>query len=326
MNNKYSVATTEKEARQQILNIMENYSKNMDEMLEFLKFQSRFYQYSARNTMLIYMQNMGAMLCQSFKAWGKEQVDGKPVKILKGQHGMKILVPTTVTIVTLPDGTTKGLFYCTAEEKEKVKSGELESKKRTKFKIGTTFDIAQTDYPADKYPERLNRGRVSADHAKCFTALKTYSENTMNIPFFIGDTEEEINGAGLFGFCRCDLNGKREIHLARNLKDTQLLSVGGHEFGHAILHGIDCEKSTARKEVEADMFGILLDLHFGLPIENTRKNHLSDNFKKLTAEVTKGVKSEDVEKVRQKAIADAFNDVNKAYREHIDKIDKLIEE
>lgn len=53
MNNKYSVATTEKEARQQILNIMENYSKNMDEMLEFLKFQSRFYQYSARNTMLI---------------------------------------------------------------------------------------------------------------------------------------------------------------------------------------------------------------------------------------------------------------------------------
>ena len=62
--------------------------------------------------MLIYMQNMGAMLCQSFKAWGKEQVDGKPVKILKGQHGMKILVPTTVTIVTLPDGTTKGLFYC----------------------------------------------------------------------------------------------------------------------------------------------------------------------------------------------------------------------
>ena len=39
MNNKYSVATTEKEARQQILNIMENYSKNMDEMLEFLKFQ-----------------------------------------------------------------------------------------------------------------------------------------------------------------------------------------------------------------------------------------------------------------------------------------------
>ena len=215
MNNKYSVATTEKEARQQILNIMENYSKNMDEMLEFLKFQSRFYQYSARNTMLIYMQNMGAMLCQSFKAWGKEQVDGKPVKILKGQHGMKILVPTTVTIVTLPDGTTKGLFYCTAEEKEKVKSGELESKKRTKFKIGTTFDIAQTDYPADKYPERLNRGRVSADHAKCFTALKTYSENTMNIPFFIGDAEEEINGAGLFGFCRCDLNGKREIHLAR---------------------------------------------------------------------------------------------------------------
>lgn len=83
MNNKYSVATTEKEARQQILNIMENYSKNMDEMLEFLKFQSRFYQYSARNTMLIYMQNMGAMLCQSFKAWGKRMLTENPLRFSK---------------------------------------------------------------------------------------------------------------------------------------------------------------------------------------------------------------------------------------------------
>lgn len=323
---KYNVATTEKEARQQILNIMENYSQNESELMEFLIFQSRFYQYSARNTLMIYMQNSGAMLCQSFKAWSNEKVDDKPVKILKGQHGMKILVPTTATIVTFPDGTTKGLYYCTAEEKEKVKRGELESKKFTKFKVGTTFDIAQTDYPADKYPERLNRGKISADHAKCFKALREYSENTLEIPFFIGDAEEEINGAGLFGFCRYNSDGTTEIHLARNLADTQLISVGGHELGHAILHGGKCEKSTYRKEVEADMFGILLACHFGLEIENTRKNHLSDNFRGLASEVVKGVKSEDVKKVRQKAIADAFNDVNKAYREHIDKIDKLIAE
>ncbi len=323
---KYNVATTEKEARQQILDIMENYTQNTDEMIEYLAFQSRFYQYSARNTMMIYMQNQGAMLCQSFAAWGKEKVDGKSVKILKGQHGMKILVPTTVTTVIFPDGTKKGLFYCTAEEKKKVKSGELESKKRMGFKVGTTFDIAQTDYPSEKYPERLNRGKISADHAECFKALKEYSENTLKIPFFIGDAEEEINGAGLFGFCRYNPNGTKEIHLARNLADTQLISVGGHELGHAILHGGKCEKSTYRKEVEADMFGILLACHFGLEIENTRKNHLSDNFRGLASEVVKGVKSEDVKKVRQKAIADAFNDVNKAYREHIDKIDKLIAE
>lgn len=70
---KTNVKTTEKEVKKQILDIMENYSKSPDEMIEFLRFQSRFYQYSARNCMLIYMQNMGAELCQSFKAWERRK-------------------------------------------------------------------------------------------------------------------------------------------------------------------------------------------------------------------------------------------------------------
>lgn len=319
---KTNVKTTEKEVKKQILDIMENYSKSPDEMIEFLKFQSRFYQYSARNCMLIYMQNMGAELCQSFKAWGKEEVNGKPVKILKGQHGMKILVPAPVTLVQVSEDETKTLYHCTEEQKKLVKEGKLPVKKIMKYKIGTTFDIAQTDYPAEEYPKRLNRGVVSVEHGKIFNGLKKYSEEKCGVPFYIGDSEKDINGAALFGFCR--YNPNPEIHLARNLKDTQMLSVGGHEFGHAMMHGIMCDKSTNRKEVEADMFGILLDLHFGLEIENTRKNHLKDNFDALVREVTKDVKSEEVEKIRQKAIADAYEDVNKAFREHINGIDKMI--
>lgn len=319
---KTNVKTTEKELRKQILDIMENHTKSPDEMIEFLKFQSRFYQYSARNCLLIYMQNMGAELCQSFKAWTKEEVNGKPVKILKGQHGMKILVPAPVTLVQVSEDETKTLYYCTEEQKKLVKEGKLPVKKVMRYKIGTTFDIAQTDYPPELYPKRLNRGVASIEHGKIFNGLKKYSEEKCGVPFYVGDAEKDINGAALFGFCR--YNPNPEIHLARNLQDTQMLSVGGHEFGHAVLHGVGCDKSTHRKEVEADMFGILLDLHFGLEIENTRKNHLKDNFDALVREATKDVKSEEKEKVRQKVIADAYEDVNKAFREHIDGIDKMI--
>lgn len=323
---KYTVPTTVAEARKFVLNIIETYSKNPEEMIEFLKFQSRFHQFSTRNLIMIYAQNMGAMLCKKYAAWNKEEVDGVKIHVLRGQTGMKIIAPATKTIVTFPDGTTKKLKYCTKKEKALVKSGELESTTTPTWVIGTVFDIAQTNYPAERYPEILNRGVVSKDHARCFKGLRAYAENELNIPFFIGEDESEINGAGLFGFCRNYPDGKKEIHLARNLADTQILSVGGHELGHALLHGIDCKKSSLRKEVEADIFGILIDIHFGLPIENTRKNHLRENFDGLDREVTKGLSGEKAESARQKAIADAFDDVNKAYREHIDKIDKLIEE
>ena len=319
---KTTVKITEKELRKQVLGIMENHTKNPDEMIEFLRFQSRFHQYSARNCMLIYMQNSGAILCKSFASWNKEEVDGKPTHILKGQHGLKILTPVTVTIVQVSEGKTKKLSECTEEEKKLVKDNLLPTKKSIRFIVGNTYDIAQTDYPSELYPKMLNRGVASVEHGKIFNGLKKYSEEKCEVPFYIGDEEKDINGAALFGFCR--YNPNPEIHLARNLKDTQLLSVGGHEFGHAVLHGVGCEKSTYRKEVEADMFGILLDLHFGLEIENTRKNHLKSNFDALVKEVTKDVKSEEVEKVRQKAIADAYEDVNKAFREHIDGIDKMI--
>ena len=45
---------------------------NTDEdWLKFLKFQSSFYNYSFRNTMLIYVQNPEATFVKGFKAWNK---------------------------------------------------------------------------------------------------------------------------------------------------------------------------------------------------------------------------------------------------------------
>lgn len=304
-----------------------SYVESPERMMEFLEFQSRFYQYSIRNTILIQLQNHGARFCQQAKAWNREGH-----MILKGQHGMQILVPKPITFIVLPDGKNKPLSQATTEEKQKVNSGELELKKVMRFGLGTTFDIAQTDYPEDEYPERISRGKNSKSHEKCYNGLKKYTES-LGIKVYDSEKEKDINGGCLFGFCRYNPDGSKEIHLARNLKDTQKLSVGGHEFGHAVMHGGNNNSSTDRKEVEADMFSIMIDNHFGLPIEETRKSHLKHHFEMVGMEATRNAKLKnkdgkviDVAKVRSKAFMEIFDTVNKAYREHIDEIDKVISE
>lgn len=51
-----------------IQNIVNNFKEDPEKILEFIDFQSRFYNYSTRNTILIYAQNPGALFVGSFSA------------------------------------------------------------------------------------------------------------------------------------------------------------------------------------------------------------------------------------------------------------------
>ena len=62
------------------------------EWLNFLKFQSLFYQYSYSNAILIYLQNPEATYVKGYKAWNKF---GRYV--VKGGKGLKILAPPFIT-------------------------------------------------------------------------------------------------------------------------------------------------------------------------------------------------------------------------------------
>lgn len=52
---------TKEENLKIIQNIVNNFKEDPEKILEFIDFQSRFYNYSTRNTMLIYAQNPGAL-------------------------------------------------------------------------------------------------------------------------------------------------------------------------------------------------------------------------------------------------------------------------
>ena len=118
---------------------MEHISTDKDWM-EFLAFQSRFYRYSFRNTMLIYQQKPGATFVKGFKAWNHL---GRYVK--KGAKGIAILAPCVKKTEVFKEPEDKAEYH----EKE----GEKEMKKViTGVRIAYVFDISDTDGSDEQLP------------------------------------------------------------------------------------------------------------------------------------------------------------------------------
>lgn len=141
--------------------IINGWNQNPEEIVEFLQFSSKFsYAYSPRNMMLIAQQQRGALLCKSFKAW-KEL--GYSVK--KGEHGMEVYVHTPITILKTDDGDIP-YSKASKEQQAAYDVGEIEGEKLSYFKKGYTFDITQTNFPAEKYPKLLDRGIPSEFHGQ----------------------------------------------------------------------------------------------------------------------------------------------------------------
>lgn len=74
----------EDQAKEQIHDLARSFRDTPEQIQEFLTFEAKFYQYSARNTMLIYKQNRGATFVQSFKTgriWDIRSREGNMVLI-----------------------------------------------------------------------------------------------------------------------------------------------------------------------------------------------------------------------------------------------------
>lgn len=253
-----------------VSDIINNFQNAPENIIEYLKFNAKFHQYSNNNTILIYEQNNMARFCASYKAF-----KDMGYQVQKGQTGMKILVPQLLTLwFDEKHQEWKKLSESTKEEKEKVKNNEVQTKRITVFGIGTVFDIGQTDCPTSDYPKLFDVGFASETHNRLYNAVVNFAESrgiTVKEQFFPSITQRGY-------YSRND----NLIAISDKLEDSMKLSVITHELSHALMHNKPeaAELPMEQKEIEADSLSLMFRDHLGIAeIEDVRQSHLQAAYK-----------------------------------------------
>jgi hypothetical protein len=297
------------EAADIIQDAMEHYDAHPEDLADLMAFSSKFYRYSFRNQFLIKAQNPYASFVASYKSF-----EDMGYHVQRGQHGYKILVPVVTTyFFDAAADQWKQLKNATKKEKEQIRAGELTTKKYLNFKLGTVFDISQTDCPLEEYPKLLGVGYPSELHSALFQGVKEYSES-IGIPVQVMPLESVV----LHGYYTPD---KHDITVNTLLDDTAKLYVMAHELGHALLHSdpkVREVKPSPLLEIEADAMAIMLETKLGLDVDDSQKEHLAGSYKEYCA-YREQLPPEEAAELPE-GVGAILEDVTKKYSEIIDEL------
>ncbi len=192
----------------------------------YLAFCSRFTDYSARNKLLIYLQNPRARHCMGFRSWRKY---GRQVR--KGERGISILAP----LLRKPTADEVGAG---ADPDRRVPYG---------FRAVAVFDYAQTDAVADDALVYVPPApRLDADGPD---DLLTRVEAAVQS---VGYTVLTTDTGYADGRCRFDA---KVVEVRSGLSSADRASVLVHELAHAVAHGPDATDRPSRVSMELQAEG-----------------------------------------------------------------------
>ena len=305
---KYAIEQADK-LSSDILKMAESFRTSPADLVEYLKFQSKFHNYSARNMMLIKKQNDGASYLASFK-------DFKDMgySVNKGEKGYKIFVPVTKKYYK-KDGTDKWLPYSSAPENEKAAINQqvgYELDVKHVYSIGTVFDVSQTNCPDEDLPKLLNQGYKDASQSLLIEGMKEYMDMS-NISY----DSYSITSVTERGFYKPSEN---LISINERLKDTQILSTLTHEIGHHWMyqHTDETHKSESHREFEADALSIMMLNNFDVEIPETRLSHLNSHYNNFLQEQTFKKEEERID------ILDVLQEVKASYNSSIPTLTQVM--
>lgn len=278
---------------------IESYFVSEKAMREHLAFMANFHNYSQRNMTLIDKQFMGAQAVGSFNFW-----KSKGAAVQKGEKGIKILVPTPVQFFK-KNGIDVPVSSASKQERELIDKKQLETSKKTFFKIGHVFEYTQTNarelnlsvsevfgkYHRDGSLESSKEMMVALDKV----ATKLDFAIVDEAPFELGTAK----GAA----------APIEKIIALNPRNTEFenVSVLIHELAHAKMHAPERSKelSTNEKEFQAEMVSYVVANRYGIDTEDFTLSYL--------ANWTQGAELKDKEQL--------LNEVRSTASEFIDEID-----
>lgn len=260
---------------------VDSYMDDPAQLLEYLKFISRFPQYSVHNRMLIASQREGAVAVGSF---GFYKAQG--IKIKKGERALKVLAPCQSTMFKRPNGGWTSLKYATQAEKNAIAAGELKKVTWNYYRPVPVFDVTQTDLPKEKYPELFPNLHVDYATTAEFDAQGIY-DGAMAILSKLGavlmtaDTASWDGGAAK-GYYR---PATKEIVLNPANTATENSQVLLHELAHAILHSK--EENAVQRELSLEHHRDLMRHEKELQAEMTSYLICQANGVDTTAQTTR---------------------------------------
>lgn len=275
-----------------LMSQLENLKDNPQNLIDFLAFQSRFYQYSFRNTALIFAQNPYATFVASYTDW-KNKFNAS---IKKGQTSKITVLRPQISMYFIKDNKIIDVNKATNEDKEKIANGEITVREDIKYYPVKLFDISQTTIDKSQYPAIFDMGYKNLESEEIYTITKEVC-NELSIPVF----EKDLNSIAIDGYFSTKHN---HIVINELLEDTQKISALCHEFAHALLHNTNTQ-STYIEEFEAESLSVMLCTRFNIPISNKSIDYVKQYYNTLL------IKSADKSK---EIISNSFERLKKQYK------------
>ena len=230
-----------------------------EDWLNYLRFQSKFYNYSFANTILIYSQNPEASYVKGYKAWNQL---GRYVK--KGSKGLAILAPYFKKTEVFKEPENKSEYHDAEGEKEtkKVISG---------FRVTYVYDIADTD-GSDEYLPVLVKGLAGNSDAE-----KEIYEKLVR---FISTEHQvkEVTGTASKGSYNIDTG---VICVRGDLEYLQRIKTLLHEYAHALDFKMHPEPDVSRnrRELIAESVAFVVAMRLGLDTSSYSMSYIKSWLK-----------------------------------------------
>ncbi len=213
---------------------------------EWLDVQSRFHEYSHRNTLLITLQCPEARRVAGYRTWQTEF----DRHVIEGEEAIWIWAP--IIARRCPEcGNSKSYHEESDCEYTETPPGEW-SKGLVSFRPASVFDISQTEGDADTLlPQVLDAAEP----------LGTDVQIVTDSAWSHGEAD---------GICRNDGDGQPTIKVRKRSSSASFVGVLIHEYAHAILHtGTLDRPERAKREVEAEAVAYLVGRYFGLDMSSS---------------------------------------------------------
>ena len=231
-----------------------------EEFQAWLDVQSRFHDYSYRNTLLIKQQCPEATQVAGYRTW-QEEFD-RHVK--EGESAIWIWAP--IIAKRCPECENSPSYHEKIDCEYDETPPEEWSKGLVGFRPVPVFDVSQTE--GEPLPE-LDTA-ASGDGEELVSALLDVADE-LELDVQVVESEDWSYGEAK-GVCkhRSPMSMQPVVEVQARPNDADLATTLIHEYAHARLHfDLDDRDERAKREVEAEAVAYVVGRHFGLDASNS---------------------------------------------------------